>query len=217
MKWVSRIVNRMPFFGIFFPSVAIVTGVFAFLSEPDVLADSGFSIVTILLAFVGNVFVLVVEIKDLRKRRSSNPRSAARVISLAAFIAGQRRAKRSEWTAHLAGAPEQGVILTESQKRRLVAQFLLAAIRMRIHDMAQPVWRPVDWVLHTQSRTNGFITAVIGAQAIYIVGDGGVGALVTEVWEPCGIAGTALYVLSRWLRRRRGIELATPEPERTNE
>ncbi|MGW6471109.1 hypothetical protein [Streptomyces nigra] len=50
---------------------------------------------------------------------------------------------------------------------------------------------------------------MVGAQAIYIVDDGGIPALVTEIWEPCGIFGAGLYVLARWLRGVRGIELAT--------
>ncbi|MER5839555.1 hypothetical protein ABT099_04450 [Streptomyces prasinus] len=53
---------------------------------------------------------------------------------------------------------------------------------------------------------------MVGAQAIYIVDDGGIPALVTEIWEPCGILGAGLYVLVRWLRRVRGIELVTSSP-----
>lgn len=79
---------------------------------------------------------------------------------------------------------------------------------MRLGDLARPIWRPIDWLLRVQSRTNAFITAVVGGQAVYIVDDGGLAALVTEVWEPCGGAGLALYALARWLRRLRGIELA---------
>ncbi|MFG3021363.1 hypothetical protein ACGFZQ_22915 [Streptomyces sp. NPDC048254] len=95
--------------------------------------------------------------------------------------------------------------------------FLVAALRMRLHDLTRPVWHPIDWLLRTANRTNGFITAVVGAQAIYIVDDGGLAALVAEVWEPCGGATVALYGLSRWLRRVRGIELAGPEREGASE
>lgn len=92
---------------------------------------------------------------------------------------------------------------------------MLAAVRFRLHDLARPCWVPVDWLLSKDSRTNGFIAAIVGAQAIYIVDDGGIPALVTEVWEPCGILGAGLYVLACWLRRVRGIELApiSPPPE----
>jgi hypothetical protein len=75
------------------------------------------------------------------------------------------------------------------------------------------MWRPVDWLLSASSRTNASIAAVVGTQTIYIVGDGGLSALVTDVWEPCGISGAALFALARWLRRLRGIELAAREHE----
>jgi hypothetical protein len=79
------------------------------------------------------------------------------------------------------------------------------------------MWRPVDWVLSVPNRTNSFIAATVGAQAIYIVGDAGLSAVATEIWEPCGIAGAGLYALSRWLRRVRGIELSTPHREATDD
>ncbi|MDT0387855.1 hypothetical protein [Streptomyces dubilierae] len=90
----------------------------------------------------------------------------------------------------------------------MATEFLWAALRMRVRDVTRPAWRPVDWLLTSNSRTNAFITAAVGAQAIYIVDDGGLTALATEIWEPCGIAGASLYALTRWLRRMRGIEPA---------
>ncbi|WP_234336914.1 hypothetical protein [Streptomyces xylophagus] len=75
----------------------------------------------------------------------------------------------------------------------------------------------MDWLLRTPGRSNTCITAAIGIQAIYIVGAGGLPALVTDVWDPCGIAGASLYALVRWLRRIRGIELAAPEREPADE
>ncbi|MFF0014582.1 hypothetical protein [Streptomyces sp. NPDC005374] len=121
------------------------------------------------------------------------------------------------WRAHLAGDPKSGVVLTVSQQRRYALGFGMAAIRYRLRDTARPVWRPVDWLLSMDSRVNGLIATVVGAQAIYIVDDGGIPALVTEIWEPCGILGTGLYVLTRWLRRLRGIELATTQPPASEE
>ncbi|WP_158767812.1 hypothetical protein [Streptomyces sp. NRRL F-5702] len=135
--------------------------------------------------------------------------AARRVTSLAAWLSGPHRAHlQHEWAAHLAGSPEEGVVLSSRQKLLLAMGFLCAALRMRSSDAVRPAWRPVDWTLRSASRTNATITAVVGAQAVYIVGDGGLSALVTDVWEPCGIAGAGLYVLTRWLRRLRGIELA---------
>ncbi|MFE5858306.1 hypothetical protein ACFQ61_34445 [Streptomyces sp. NPDC056500] len=133
---------------------------------------------------------------------------------LAVTLAGQRRsAVSAEWCAHLAGAPEDGITLSPSEKLRCSTGFLIAAARYRLHDMTAPLWRPIDWLLATGRRT---IASIVGAQALYIVGDGGLPALVTEIWEPCGIAGAALFTLSRWLRRVRGAELATRAEDRAD-
>jgi len=138
------------------------------------------------------------------------------LTSWASRIAGSHR-DTDEWRAHLAGAPEEGIVLTPRQQQRAAFGFLIAAMRFRLHDLCGGLWWPVDWLLRTPARSNAFITAAVGAQAIYIVGDDGLSALVTEVWEPCGIAGAALYALSRWLRRVRGIELAAAEREPVDE
>jgi hypothetical protein len=111
------------------------------------------------------------------------------------------------------GAPEDDMILTPSEQLQASFGFLAAAAQMRVHDAVRPAWRPVDWLLRVPSRTNAFIATAVGTQAVYIVGDGGLGALATEIWEPCGVAGAGMYGLSRWLRRVRGIELATVDRE----
>jgi hypothetical protein len=146
-----------------------------------------------------------------RQQASRAPRSVARrTASLAARLAGSRRAHlRDEWAAILAGEPERGVRLSSWRQSCLALGFLVASVRMRSHDAVGWAWRPVDWSLSKDLRTNGIIAAIVGSQAIYIVDDGGIPALVTEIWEPCGILGAGLYVLARWLRRVRGIELAT--------
>ncbi|MEV5813448.1 hypothetical protein [Streptomyces mutabilis] len=90
------------------------------------------------------------------------------------------------------GAPENDIILTPSEQLQASFGFLAAAVQMRVHDAVRPAWCPVDWLLRVPSRTNAFITAAVGTQAVYIVGDGGLGALATEIWEPCGIAGAGL-------------------------
>lgn len=150
-------------------------------------------------------------------RRDSNG-AALTATNVAVRIAGRRRAHlHTEWAAVLMGSPQDGVAFSPRRQLHMAVGFLLAALRMRIRDVARPAWRPVDWLLRTSSRTNVFITAAVGAQTIYIVGDGGLSALVVEVWEPCGIAGASLYVLARWLRRVRGIELAASESEGTEE
>ncbi|WP_340379042.1 hypothetical protein U5640_29305 [Streptomyces sp. SS7] len=156
---------------------------------------------------------------DTRRDTRTDPSGAARrATGIAVRIAGHRRSHlRTEWGAILAGSPEDGLSFSSRRQFLLALGFLLAAVRMRVRDVAGPAWRPVDWLLRTASRTNGFVAAVVGAQAIYIVDDGGLSVLVTEVWEPCGIAGASLFALARWLRRVRGIELASPESERADE
>jgi hypothetical protein len=136
-------------------------------------------------------------------------RAGAGLSSFAAALAGRHRGMRHVWLADLAGDPENGLVLTPWQRRRMAMGFIVAALRLRAHDLLGFLWAPVDWVLAADQRRNAAITTLVGAQAVYIVQDGGLPALVTEVWEPCGISGAALYVLSRWLRRLRGIELAT--------
>ncbi|MFF3690703.1 hypothetical protein [Streptomyces sp. NPDC002187] len=153
----------------------------------------------------------------LKLNRWRRARIAARITSnllgLAILLAGRRRSHLGEeWRAILAGDPEGGLDVSPRERRRHAAGFLLAAVRMRLRDAVRPAWIPVDWLLATDSRSNAFIAAVVGAQAIYIVGDGGLAALVTEIWEPCGILGAGLSVLTRWLRKVRGIELASAQP-----
>lgn len=136
-------------------------------------------------------------------------RSSRRVANVAAWIAGSRRPHlKDEWSAILVAADAPEAEMPPRARHRLARGFVYAAIRMRLADLGGPLWAPVDWLLRVERRTNALIALVVGGQAVYIVGDGGLAALVTEIWEPCAILGGALYVLVRWLRRVRGIELA---------
>ncbi|MFF3398267.1 hypothetical protein ACFYW6_07110 [Streptomyces sp. NPDC002659] len=170
--------------------------------------------VLLIMFFVRTLIIFLRVELGLQPRRQRS-RSALRITSMAAHLAGCRRGLRNAWFADLAGDPENGLALTPREQRHLAAGFVMAALRMRAHDLLGGLWRPVDWLLVVETRTQGLIAAVVGAQAIYIVRDGGLSALVTEVWEPCAILGGGLYVLTRWLRRVRGIELAgRAEPPR---
>jgi hypothetical protein len=140
------------------------------------------------------------------------------ITALASRLAGSGRAHlQDDWSAVLAGDPEGGVALRPGQQRMLAAGFVLAACRLRVRDNARLLWRPVDWLLRVPTRTNAFITAAVGGQAVLIVGDDGLDALLTDVWEPCGIAGACLFALARWLRRVRCIELAASESDHAEE
>ncbi|WP_328828948.1 hypothetical protein OHT77_15205 [Streptomyces sp. NBC_00252] len=164
---------------------------------------------TFLVVGLDGVNGSLAELKAKRARGKSHriaPRPALRATGLAAALAGSRRPHlMRDWSAVLAGSPDDGVKLTPLQQYCLALGFLCAAVHMRVRDLARPLWRPVDWLLRKSSRTNGFIATLVGAQAIYIVGDDGLVALVAEVWEPCTFFAAALYGLSRWLRHIRGI------------
>lgn len=166
-------------------------------------------------AVLADGFLIVRGILEFRRerrtgarRRHRRSRAAVSLASAAASLAGSRRALRDAWAADLTGDPDNGLTLTPREQRHLAAGFVVAALRMRAHDLLGVLWYPVDWVLAVDSRSHGFIAGVVGIQAIYIVRDGGLSALVTDIWEPCAILGGGLYVLTRWLRRVRGIELA---------
>ncbi|MFF0095296.1 hypothetical protein ACFYSF_35940 [Streptomyces canus] len=145
------------------------------------------------------------------------PRAAMRTTHVAAALAGSRRPHLlRDWTAVLAGSPEDGVTLSSLRQFAYSLGFVCAALNMRARDVVRPLWRPIDWILSKSSRTNGLIAFLVGSQAIYIVGDAGLAALITEVWEPCAVAGAALYGLAHWLRNIRGIELPPRERQKAD-
>ncbi|WP_442817140.1 hypothetical protein [Streptomyces sp. NBC_01334] len=142
-----------------------------------------------------------------------------RTLDLASFVAGERRAHlREEWAAVLAGDPGNGVVLSSRRRMRYAVGFLWAAFRMRLRDLAAPLWMPVDWLLSVESRTHGFIASAVGAQILYIQYEDGLHALATEGWGWCAGCGIALRLFVSWLRRIRGIELAsTPDKSRDHQ
>ncbi|MFH8799329.1 hypothetical protein ACH4F6_06975 [Streptomyces sp. NPDC017936] len=150
-------------------------------------------------------------------RRPARPsgRAAHRTLGVASFVAGHRRAHlREEWAAILAGDPDNGIVLSPRRRTVYALGFLWAALRLRLRDLAAPLWLPVDWLLSADSRTNGLTAAAVGAQVLYIRHEDGLHALLTEGWGWCAGCGIALRLLFGWLRRVRGIELAST-PDRT--
>lgn len=139
-------------------------------------------------------------------------RAGLRTVDFASFVAGDHRAHlREEWAAVLAGDPGNGIVLSSRRRMRYAIGFLRAALRMRLSDLAAPLWMPVDWLLSLESRTNGFIALAVGAQILYIQHEEGLQALVTEGWGWCAGCGIALRLFVGWLRRARGIELASAQ------
>ncbi|MEE1805851.1 hypothetical protein [Streptomyces sp. BE133] len=181
---------------------------------------------SILVSAAGLLVTALRNAASLEDRQSETaacsdcPRTGAvdRTLGFAAFVAGARRAHlHAEWAALLAGDPENGIVLSASRRMRYALGCLWAAARMRAHDLVGPLWLPVDWLLSNESRTNRFIAIAVGGQAVYVVGSGGIPALVTEIWEPCALFGGGLYILARWLRRIRGIELAAARGDSSEE
>lgn len=141
-------------------------------------------------------------------KASVSQRAGLRMLDWAARLLGDRRPhQRDEWLAMLAGAPEADVVLTVAERRRLAAGFVIAAIRMRLGDIARPAWHPVDRVLSSEDRTRTTITLIVGALVVYLVHDDGFHGFITGDWEPTVAVGVSLNLLAKWLRRRRGIEL----------
>ena len=109
------------------------------------------------------------------------------------------------WLADLGGSPEDGISLTARQQRRYGLGVLLAALRCRIRDGLEHLWRPIDWVVATRNRRETFIGSPPALLVIYIVDHDGMHTLLTEGWGWVGGCGAATFALVRWLQRVRAI------------
>ncbi|MGW7412726.1 hypothetical protein [Streptomyces sp. NPDC054863] len=72
------------------------------------------------------------------------------------------------------------------------------------------MWRPVDWGLTTPARRETFVGLPPAGLVVYIAQQDGLHVLLTEGWGWVGGCGVAMFALTRWLQRIRGIELAEP-------
>lgn len=107
----------------------------------------------------------------------------------------------NEWKDHLTALPPSRGLRT-----RHVFGCLLSAVRYRLNDLSQAVWRPVDWVLTTHQRTDVTIALCVGSLAVYVVWRDGAHVLLTEGWAWLGGCGAFLAAIAFGLRRMRGIE-----------
>ncbi|MFJ9381689.1 hypothetical protein [Streptomyces sp. NPDC101455] len=134
-------------------------------------------------------------------------RAASRTASFASWMAGRERAYlRDEWAALLAGAPEDGVVLSPSRRMWYALGFVRAALFMRLSDVVAPLGLLMDWVLSAQSRTNALIALAVGMPVVcvtFFYGLAAAGLLCIYCW-------IVLRVLVGPLRRMRGIELTSP-------
>ncbi len=136
-------------------------------------------------------------------------RTAGGLAEVALALAGRRREEsRIQWMDQLAGAPEDGIVVTPGMRLRYSFGFVIAALRYRISDITVPAWRLIDWTLSAHSRTNFVIVSAVGAQIIYIQWIHGLDTLLTAGWAWCGGCGGTLVGLALWLRNVRGIKPA---------
>ncbi|MCF3120182.1 hypothetical protein IPZ68_10785 [Streptomyces arenae] len=174
------------------------------------------AVVALLITALRNGTPAVGEEPEAAPASTDTPRSTVglRTADFASFVAGNRRAHlREEWAAVLDGDPANGVILSPCRRMRYALGFLWAALRMRLSDLAAPLWMPVDWLLSAETRTHGFIALAVGMQLLYIQHEDGLHTVVTEGWGWCAGCGIALRLFVGWLRRVRGIELASRHSE----
>lgn len=156
---------------------------------------------------------LLVQLRGPRQRELRMGRPTRRLTRLAGWVAGPQHSHLSgAWLADLAGDPDSGLTLTGRGRLALAAGFVVAALRLRLRDATRRLWCPVDWLIATDSRVHTAITMLVGTLAIYIRITGGLAELLGNGIQTCAVAGASLYALSRWLRRIRGIELASRPP-----
>ncbi|WP_157855500.1 hypothetical protein [Kitasatospora purpeofusca] len=168
---------------------------------------------------------LLPEILDLLAfHGGSNPRTPANTgrahqfARVAGRVAGRRRTHLTEaWIADLSGAPDFLLVPSGRHQAAMVSGYLVAAVRLRLHDTLGPAWRPVDWVIASRSRSATAVTAVIGSLALYIDVTGGLHELLTTGVQTCALAGPSLWGLTQWLRGVRGVELASQARARVRE
>jgi hypothetical protein len=194
------------------PAVALLSAVFTIGFEQLVQWKYGASGIIGLLLLATGIKAKGTEIPLARLR------AASRTTSFAAGLAGRRRAHlREEWASVLAGAPEADVVLTARRQFVLALGFLLAAGRMRLHDLTGALWVPVDWLVSVPARTNAAITFLLGCFALCIERHDGLYTLLTEGVGWLVASGFVLRQFFGWLRRLRGIELSTARNDSSDE
>ncbi|MBG0564899.1 hypothetical protein [Actinoplanes aureus] len=156
------------------------------------------------------------------KRRARKPLAGARsrliggVITVAAVVAGPRRASDAEtWSAHLLGHPGDRA-LNRRQQLRAGAGFLAAAVRMRAQDARRQACRPLDWLVTTDDRLSWLVVLVTAVPVVCLHGAGG-WAKVWEDLEQVGVVATFATAAAYGWRRIRGITAPKPKPRTTSE
>jgi hypothetical protein len=146
---------------------------------------------------------------EYRIRATRRPLISPRSLPGAAvFLAGKKRsAVRDEWRSHLSGPTGRG--LAWEDQVRAARGFLWSAVRFRLHDAADLMWRPIDAVLGSRILSNLFVWGPVFVVLIAIVRHDGRYGLVADVQDPIEL-GLFLYAavkVGRWYRK-----VKPPEP-----
>ena len=139
---------------------------------------------------------------------------AIRLLTLlAGALAGQEHSHLPEaWAADLRGNPEADEPPSLGKRLRLSAGFVVAALRCRLDDAAELVWRPVDALLSSWHGSNlAVILPVTIAVGLVLPREGFYG-LITNAENLAVIAG-APYAAIKGLRKYRQID----KPKRPEE
>ncbi|MFL6111301.1 MAG: hypothetical protein ACJ786_08105 [Catenulispora sp.] len=121
---------------------------------------------------------------------------ARRLFALAGGIAGSGRAAlRADWSAVLARSTPRAAI-------GRTAGMVVAALRLRVSDLAAACWRPADRVLASRTWSNIVVAVPTAAVTWVFFRHGGEVEVLrnTESIAVIGAAGRGLIKLGRWWR-----------------
>lgn len=150
-----------------------------------------------------------------RKRARHARVSPQKLTRVAVLIAGRERpAVQDEWRSHLSG--EAGAGLPADRQVRAAAGFVLAAIRFRLQDIAEAVWRRVDALLASRLLSNLFVLAPTLGMAVAFLRHGGLYNAAVN-FQNIGAVWVAAYALVRTGRWWREVKPPERKPRRTSD
>jgi hypothetical protein len=173
------------------------------------------------VAAVMSLLVLAMTKRGMHHRR--NPRlvrwsgrrlaraSSESLTGLAIVIVGRTRrpALRIEWRSHLAG--EAGRELSTRQKVHAALGFVRGAVKVRLRDLTDLAWIPVDRVLGSRTLSNLFVLVPTVIVGLVILGRAGTIG-VMESMESITATGGVLYGLIQCGRWWRAVKPPEPKP-----
>jgi hypothetical protein len=128
-------------------------------------------------------------------------------------MAGRKRRPGllDEWRSHLAGRP--GHKLTNWEKTRDAAGFILSALKMRLRDLADLAWVPADRVLSSRTLSNLVVLVPTVAEAATILIHAGAMGIMESMEDLAATIGM-MYGLIRLGRWWRDVKPPDPKPYR---